>query len=271
MNKNQKKICFIFIFTIVLILIFWQITKKPLPNNDWPETYATLAETEINENIAHIKNVRNFRYNSDETVDLVDYYDKSYDLNKLKKVWFIFEPFSIAAHTFLSFEFENDVFLTVSIEARTNKKQKYNAYVGLFRSYHLIYVISDERDSFFVRTNIRNNQVNLYPMNLSQEQGKKLLLNLLEEANELRNNPKWYNTLTANCTNLLFSHLNCVLEEPIHYSWKMLFTGFSDELIFDKNLISLKKEKNKYDITKKSREIGNVESYSLLIREGIND
>lgn len=271
MNKKQKKLFFISISVIVLTFFFWQILKKPLADDNWPETYAVLTTSEINENIINIKNIRNFRYNPDETVNSVDYYDKSYDLNELKKVWFVFEPFGAVAHTFLSFEFENDVFLTISIEARTNKKQEYNAYIGLLRSYPLIYVIADEKDSFLLRTNIRKNQINLYPMNFTQKQEKDLLVNMLKEANRLKDNPKWYNTFSANCTNLLFEHLNSVLDNKIPYSWKILFTGFSDDLVFDNNLVVLKKNENKYNITKKSKEIGDIKNYSIQIRKSIND
>ena len=267
-----KKII-VLIVTLLLIFFCFHFFKKPLIDDNWPEPLSVLSISEFNENKITIKNIRNFRYGKDETEIYPAYYDKTYNLDKLKKVWYVFEPFDNVAHSFLSFEFEDNIFLTISIEARTNKSQIYNSWVGLFRSYPLIYVVSDERDAILMRTNIRKNEIILYPMTLSQKQGIDLLVGMLEEANNLRENPKWYNTVTANCTSLVFDHFNTVLFKPIPYSWKLLLTGYSDDLAFDNNLIdtslNLEEAMIKYNITDKSRQIGDNPDYSVLIRQGI--
>lgn len=274
MSSRTKNIFIVILFLILAVILIVHFNKKPLLNDDWPIGYSKMAFSEINGDLLTVKNVRNFRYNSDETVINANYYDKTYNLNDLIKVWYIYEPFGYAAHSFLSFEFKDNVFLTISIEAKTNKNQSYNAFAGIFRTYPLMYVVADENDAVLMRANIRKNQVILYPTIATPEQGKKLLLEMLSEVNELNTNPKWYNTITANCTSLIAYHVNQVWPNTIPYSWKLVFAGFADELVYDHKLIdtnlTLKEAKVFYNITEKSREIGDVYNYSILIREEID-
>lgn len=89
-----------------------------------------------------IKNVRNFRYGPEEKDIHPSYYDRVYDMSKIKKIWYTAEPFNenkTAAHTYLSFEFENGDFLVITIEARKTKAQTYGVWKGVLQSYPLIY------------------------------------------------------------------------------------------------------------------------------------
>jgi len=272
--KSNKKYIILFFCLLFLILLICHFNKKPPLNDNWPDSYSITSSSQLNENLLTIKNVRNFRYGEKENVLNVNYYDKTYNLDDLIRVWYIYEPFGYAAHSFLSFEFKNDIFLTISIEAKTNNHQTYNASAGIFRSYPLIYVVADENDSILMRTNVRRNRVILYPMTMSSEDGKNLLLEMMREVNDLNVNPKWYNTINANCTNLIAYHINKINPGKIPSSWKLILAGFADEVFYDKNLLDtnlpFKEAKSYYDITEKSREIGDVYNYSKLIREKFN-
>lgn len=276
MKINKIGLIIVFACLGILSFLIWHYSQKPPLNADWPETYSILPASEVNGNLLTIKNVRNFRYNPDESVAKVAYYDRTYNLDDLVKVWYIYEPFGYAAHSFLSFEFKNDIFVTISIEAKTTKEQKYDAWVGLLRSYPLIYVVADENDAVLMRANIRKNQVILYPTTVSAEAGKKLLLELLKETNELYFQPKWYNTVTANCTTLIGDHINNVWPntiKPYEY-WELIIAGYADDLAYNKKWIdtnlSLKEAKQYFNISEKSKSLGDVPNYSRLIREGID-
>lgn len=270
---NKKWITLFFLAVILFCLIF-HFNQKPLLEDNWPITYSVGASSQLDGDMLAVKNVRNFRYDDKENVISADYYDRAYNLNDLVKVWYIYEPFGYAAHSLLSFEFKNDIFLTISIEAKTNKKQTYNAFAGIFRSYPLMYVVADENDSILMRANVRKNQVILYPTTVSPADGRKLLLEMMNEVNDLNVNPKWYNTLTANCTSLIAYHINQVWPGIIPFSWKLIFSGFADEIFFQKGWmdtkLSLEEAKEYYNITEKSRKAGDVFNYSRLIREGID-
>lgn len=263
----------IIIAVIVVFLLIVHFNQEAPSSGDWPLTYAVLPTSELRDNLLTVRNIRNFKYGADESVVSADYYDRTYDINRLVGVWYIYEPFGQAAHNLLSFEFEDDVFLTVSIEARTNKNQSYDAYAGVFRVYPLIYVVADEKDALFVRANIRKNQVVMYPTDASPEEAKLLLLDMMKSVNRLSIHPEWYNTLNANCTSLIATHVNDVWSGTIPYSLKLLFTGYSDEIVYDKGWIltdlSLKEAREHFNISERSGSVGYVDDYSRLIRKGI--
>ena len=82
-------------------------TLKPSNDRDWTPEQAKLAQAEFNGNIATVHNIRDCRW---RTLDdfTVSYYDKTFDLRKLRSVDFIVVPFNETpslGHTMLSFGF----------------------------------------------------------------------------------------------------------------------------------------------------------------------
>jgi hypothetical protein len=252
--------------------------KTPATTGDWQPELAVLQHAEFHEDQVTIRNVRNFRYKGSEKDSDIEaaYYDKTYDLRQLKKVWYITEPFkglSIAAHTFLSFEFTNGDFLSMTIEARLVKGQHYDLFMGLLHTYPILYIAADERDAVFLRANIRKSDEYVYPVRLSKPENARLLLvDMLERMNDLAIHPRWYNTLWANCTSMIAYHVNRISPHRLpSVSWQEWLTGYADALALKKGLLDtdlpLDQARKKYYVTKRSQEIGNVEKYSTLIRQ----
>jgi nitrate reductase gamma subunit len=111
--------------------------RKPSNDRLWKEDQARLAKVKIEGDIAHIENVRNIRYGAPGTPYQAVWEKRSYDLSKLKRLWFIVEPFhptiKAIAHTFISFEFEDD-FLSLSVEARKEQGEEYSIVKGMLGS-----------------------------------------------------------------------------------------------------------------------------------------
>ncbi len=274
--KTIKKILLLILFCIFVFTI-WQVFIKQVPmQGDWQEHLSILPTAEFNGDTVTVKNVRNFRYNPTEHDMKPAYYDKVYNLNEIKKVWFIAEPFNenkVAAHTFLSFEFNNGDFLSVSIEARKTKGQVYSIWKGFLRSYPLIYIAADERDTILLRANVRKDKVYVYPVRLSKEENAKILLtDMLTRMNELQDEkPVWYNTLFANCTSSIAYHVNKLSDKKISiFSWQLWLTASADELALKHGLLdtdlSIEKAREKFNINEISEKIGDVENYSKEIR-----
>lgn len=245
---------------------------------DWQKALSVLSTAEVNGDSVTIRNVRNFRYQgSEREEDLIPgYYDKTYDLNKLVKVWYITEPFKnlhIAAHTFVSFEFSDGTFLSISIEARKQKGQVYNLFKGMLHTYPLMYIVADERDTILMRANIRKSDVYVYPVKIgSAENARLLFVEMIMRMNDLTIHPKWYNTLWANCTSSIAYHIDRLWPKRLGWiPWQLWATGYADELAFKAGLIdtdlSLEEARKKFNVTEKSQQIGDVEGYSRLIRE----
>jgi hypothetical protein len=108
---------------IVLTYTILGLVTNPSNNRDWNLDQEILPYAVVEEangvlgtektadstgNLIHVKNIRNFSYTSTKEFT-PNYYDKTFDISKLKRVYYIVEPFSGfkgSAHTFLSFEFE---------------------------------------------------------------------------------------------------------------------------------------------------------------------
>jgi hypothetical protein len=279
--KTIKKRYYILAGFILLLAGFfiWQATKKVQTEGDWQSALSRLSSADFNGDLVIVKNIRNFRYNgSEEEKDIsVNYYDKTYDLSKLTKVWYIAEPFAgfhAAAHTFLSFEFEDGDFLSITIEARKLKGQNYSLLWGMLHTYPIMYIASDERDVVALRANIRKSNVYMYPVKLSKpENGRLLLIDILERMNDLAVHPDWYNTLWANCTSSIAYHVNRIAPGRLNpFSWQLALTGYADELalkdgLLDTNL-NIDEARKKYYISDISRKIGDADNFSQLIRSG---
>ena len=104
------------------------------------------------------------------------------------------------------------------------RTKPYATLPGFFRQYELVYVVADERDVIRVRTNYRKSppeEVYLFRMIGPIENGRRIFLDYMRDINELRERPRFYNTLTTNCTTMILGHA-AVNPDPIPYSWKVL-------------------------------------------------
>ena len=262
---------------VILIVIFTifirDLITEPSNDRNWNEDQMVLPSAMIKDNLISIKNVRNFKYAS-TTSYVAKYYDETYDLNKLIKVWYVVEPFSGipgSAHTFLSFEFENDKFVSISVEIRKEKGEKYHPVKGLFNQYELMYVIADERDVIKLRSNYRKDLVYVYPISAPKEKMKSLFVDMLERANYLRDNPEFYNTITNTCTTNIVAHVNKITPKRIpFFNLRILLPANSDKLAYKLGLIDtdlpFDEARQKYYINDRAMKYADNEDFSRMIR-----
>ena len=138
------------------------------------------------------------------------------------------------AHIFLSFGFGDD-HLAISIEARKEATEGYSSIKGFFKQYELIYIVGDERDLIRVRTNYRKDppeEVYLYQLPGSIENRRRVFIEYMKTIKHLREHPKFYNTLTANCINVIWMHSR-VNPGHLPFSWKILLSGYLPEYIYE--------------------------------------
>jgi hypothetical protein len=166
---------------------------------------ATLAWADIRGDQVTIYNIRNNDYLT-ETELTVRHYDKTFDLSKLKGVdlFLVYWGSPKIAHTMVSFNFEGQGNVCLSIEIHKEVGEDYSTIKGFLHQYEIIFVVDDERDLVRLRTNYREKgkgeDVYLYRLNVSPEIAGKVFLSYLEEVNRLKEQPQWYNALTDNCT-----------------------------------------------------------------------
>ncbi len=219
------------------------LLTQPSNDRDWSPNERVLPYAEFSGDQVLVHNVRNTVYRTAEDFTPV-YDDRTYDLRRLRGVWFGVVPFSRwrgVAHTFLSFEFAGEPvaeFVVISVEARKERGETYHFAKGLFRQYELFYVVADEHDAVRLRTDYRGDAVYLYPIKTTPERARALFTAMLERANALREQPVFYNTLTRNCTNTIAQHVNSLVPGRVPFSFKVIFPGYSDRLAYDLGLIA---------------------------------
>lgn len=215
------------------VLIVWG-RATPSNDRDWQTEVAVLPYADINGDRVTVHNIRNFDYRT-ETDFTPGYYDRSFDLRKLDRVDLVASYWMgpAIAHLFVSFGFGDD-HLAVSIEARKDRTKPYATLPGFFRQYELVYVVADERDVIRVRTNYRQDppeDVYLYRIFGPIENGRRVFLDYLRDINEVWAHPRFYNTLTTNCTTMILTHA-AVNRGHLPYSWKVLLSGYAPEYAY---------------------------------------
>ncbi len=277
----MKKIFYVIFFLLTILVvgfIYFKVLTKPSNTRAWTDDQSILPYAEINDHLVNIHNIRNFKYDSD-TSYVKNYYDKTFDLNKLEKIWYIVVPFSGipgSAHTFLSFEFEDDEFVSISVEIRKEKGESFGPIKGLFNKYEIMYVIADEKDVVKLRTNYRKDKVYAYPVKTTKEKAQSLFLEMINRANELSIKPEFYNTLINTCTSNIVSHVNKVTPDRVpFFNLKILFPANSDKLANELGLLDIpssftsfeEEVRPKYFISEKAIKYADDPEFSKRIRE----
>ncbi|MBC7768039.1 MAG: DUF4105 domain-containing protein [Phycisphaerales bacterium] len=222
--------------SIVLILVIGaaaKITGSAQLHRDWHPYLARTAQVDmVGEGFA-VSPVSDWSYLR-EGVTAERYIEASYNLDDLREVWFMLEPqpgSELAAHTLLLFEFDGDRLLGLTIEARREASEEYSALNGVFNAFELAYVWGTARDLLVRRAVLLEHDVFLYPVSIDDEQRRLLLTRLLRRTDELETRPRYYNTITSNCTN--------ELAKAAGFNWApaYIFTGRSDEYLFSRGII----------------------------------
>jgi hypothetical protein len=221
------------------------VDKRLAPSQfrDWVPEQEVLPTVEFCGDQATVRNVRNCKYFAND-VYMVDYYDKTIDLNRVRGVDYIVVPFDgmpALAHVMLSFQLigkdGQPEHLAVSVETRKEKSEKYNPLKGSLNQYELIYVVADERDVIQFRTVFNGENVYLYRTTASPEASRVLLEDVLARVNQVAKTPEFYDTLTNNCTSNIVRHVNRIKPNRITVDYRTLLPGYSDRLAYDEGLI----------------------------------
>ena len=268
------KIALVGLAALVVTGGVWIGSQSPRGDRTWIPEQAVLAEATIDRGVARVHNLRDFSYTA-RTEFTVRYADRTYDLNKLTSVWYVLTPFNDdwrgPAHSFVSFGFADSQFVSISVEARREPGETYDAFTGLFRRFELMYVIGDERDLIGQRAAFSDDRVYLYPIKASPERMRFMFVSMLERANKLRTNPEFYNTFTNNCTSNVVAHVNRIEPNAVPSGYKTLMPGYTDEVAMKLGLIDTKldieRARERFQINARARKYITDPQFSFRIRE----
>ena len=279
-SKKSRWRAIAILTAVWVALIVWFLSIEPSDARDWHADLARPPRVSVDGDRVTIENVRNFVYRSATDFD-ERWETRSYDLSRLDGhdlLIVYWGGMEAVAHTMVSFRFRDDTqpggfdFLVISIEARREKSEAYSPLAGAFRRYELYYVIADERDAIAVRTNHRDNEIDLYRTLSTPARSRALLLNYLETADELSHEPAWYNTLTDNCTNGILYHVRSLGDE-LPYTWEILLNGYADRYAYKagglSHALSFQDLKRRSRISDAAKGHDVDESFSAVIRAGL--
>ena len=261
-----------FLFLFLTVLVWW---FNIAPSNDrmWQPDVAQLAYATFDGDWVTVHNIRNFSYRT-ETDYTPGYYTKTFDLKKLDRVdlYAVYWMGPAIAHTIISFGFGGKDFLAISIEARKEKGEGYSAIKGFFRQYELVYIVADERDVIGLRANVRKDpseDVYRFRIKGDVEHGRQFFREYMNTINAVREHPQFYNTLTENCTNMIWMLAN-FNPDRVPFSWKILASGYAPEYLYDMGRldtsVSFSELQKQGYVNPIARQLGDDSAFSQKIR-----
>jgi hypothetical protein len=255
-----------------VLLIGW---RRIAPSNDriWADEVAQITTGSVDGNRVTLHNVRNFdwRTKSDFTPR---WETRHYDLDKIESVDMIVSYWTIPAiaHMLISFGFDGGEYVVYSVEVRRRKHQSFSEIGGFFKEFELSIVAADERDVIRVRTNVRGEEAYLYRIRMPAPAIRSLFLGYIDQGNTLATTPRFYNTITVNCTTLVYHMMQHIVGYlPLNY--RLLLTGYLPEYVYRvgglDDRFSIEELRARGRITDRARRSDRSDSFSADIREGI--
>jgi hypothetical protein len=214
-----------------LLLIWWR-SLRPSNHRDWTDDVAQTVGGKIEGNVVTLDNVRDFlwRSNDDYTPRWIT---QSYDLAKLCSLDMIVSSWALPsiAHMLLSFGFGENEYVVFSVEIRRQKDQVFSEIGGFFKEFELVVIAAQERDIVRLRTNVRREETYLFRMSFEPAVMRALFLAYVAEANALVREPRFYHTITRNCTTVLYRMLKRIVRR-LPFSYRVLLSGYMPEYFY---------------------------------------
>ena len=272
-----QKRTFLYIFLSILTALTLSVTLLFIvrtPSNDrlCALDQEILPFAEFEGDVIHVKNIRNFRYQSRDTY-VPDYYDKTVLISDIESVDYIVEPLAsvAAAHTLLSFGLKDGSRIAISVEIRKEVGEEFSPFKGIFEEYEIMYVVVDERDALTLRAVYRDNPVHIYPTVASKEAVQQLFVNMMQHATALKDAPEFYNTLTNTCATKIADHINEIVPSRVTWDYRILLPKNSDvlayELGFIDNNVPLAELRQTYLANERIKANIDHPNFSVIIRE----
>jgi hypothetical protein len=222
----------LFALSFAGVLLWWQ-TIPASNDRQWADDVARMTHGEVDGDRVTLHNVRNFEWHT--TTDYEQRWEtRTYDLSRLRTVDMVLSYWAgpSIAHMLMSFGFEGGEYVAYTVEIRRERTEAFSELGGFFKEFELSIIASDERDVLRVRTNVRGEDAYLYHVAMPPEAIRKLFLAYLDEANRIVQKPRWYNTITVNCTTLVY-HMMRRIVGYLPFDYRVLFTGYVAGYVYE--------------------------------------
>ena len=118
----------------------------------------------------------------------------------------------------------------------------------------------------------RHEQIQLYRLRTPPQRARALLVEYIKQANDLAAHPRFYNTLTTNCTSAIFDMMQAVTSS-IPFDWRIILTGRLPSYLYEHGAVDtripLEELRQRADVTSRvDASLSEVE-FSSRLREGV--
>lgn len=261
---------YLLLFTVLLL---WWSGIKPSHQRDWADDLAQTTTGEVDRHRVRLDNVRNFEWRTTSDYD-IRWESREYDLRRLQSVDMITSYWGLPsiAHVLVSFGFDDGEHIAFSVEIRREAHESFSELGGFFKQFELSIIAADERDVVRVRSNVRNEDLWLYRINLGPADARELFRSFVFQANQLAEHPRFYHTVTGNCTTIVFSMMKQIVEGlPLDH--RLLLTGHLPAYVHEVGGmmpgVSLEELQRRGRITQQARDADDDPAFSARIRQGV--
>jgi hypothetical protein len=254
------------------LLIWWQ---RIAPSNDriWADDVSQMTTGTVDGNRVTLRNVRNFEWRSN--TDYTQRWEtRHYDLDRVNSVDMIMSYWTgpAIAHMLISFGFDDGEHVVFSVEIRRERIESFSEIGGFFKEFELSVIAADERDVIRVRTNVRGEDTYLYRLQMPVSAMRSLFRGYIDEANTLVGAPRFYNTITVNCTTLVYQMMQRIVGY-LPLSYRLILSGYLPEYVYRVGGLdqrySLEELRARGRISERAKEADRSDSFSADIRQGI--
>ena len=220
---------------LAMLLGGWWARIPASDTRDWADDVARHLVAQVDGNVVTLQNVRNFDWRSNTDVT-PRWETRRYPLDRLRSVdmGLSYWMGPAIAHTLVSFGFDDGQggtdYVAFSVEIRKERHESFSAVAGFFKQFELALVAADERDVLRVRTNVRGEDVYLYRVNMPPAAMRSLFLAYVDQAHALTAQPRFYDTLTANCTTIVFEMVQRIVG-GLPLDARLLASGYLPEYL----------------------------------------